>query len=83
MFSVQGISASLLIMGMHRRVHRERVIYERVVVIIFSWSSLPTYLKKFEKVDSVDEEFLHNKIKNKELCVDYSATEDIPEDGCS
>ena len=52
-------------------------------MIIFSWSSLPTYLKKFEKVDSVDEEFLHNKMKNKELCVDYSATEDIPEDGCN
>ena len=30
-----------------------------------------------------DEEFLHTKINNKEVYVDYGATEDIPEDACS
>ena len=31
----------------------------------------------------LDEEFLHTKIKNKDIYVDYGATEDIPEDACS
>ena len=30
-----------------------------------------------------DEEFLHVKIKSKDVHVDYGATEDIPEDVCS
>ena len=30
-----------------------------------------------------DEEFLHTKIINKDVHVDYGATEDIPEDACS
>ena len=30
-----------------------------------------------------DEEFLHNKVKNKDLYVFYGATEDIPKDTCS
>ena len=30
-----------------------------------------------------DEEFLHNKINNRGVYVDYVATEDIPEDVCS
>ena len=29
------------------------------------------------------EVFLHTKINNKEVYVDYGATEDIPEDACS
>ena len=30
-----------------------------------------------------DEEFLHSKINNKDVYLDYGATEDIPEDACS
>ena len=30
-----------------------------------------------------DEEFLHTKINNKDVYVDYGATEDIPENACS
>ena len=30
-----------------------------------------------------DEEFLHTKINNKDVYVDYGATKDIPEDACS
>ena len=30
-----------------------------------------------------DEEFLHTKINNEDIHVDYGATEDIPEDACS
>ena len=30
-----------------------------------------------------DEEFLHKKISNKDVYVDYGSTEDIPEDACS
>ena len=30
-----------------------------------------------------DEEFLHTKINNTDVYVDYGATEDIPEDACS
>ena len=30
-----------------------------------------------------DEEFLHTKINNKDVYVDYGATEEIPEDACS
>ena len=30
-----------------------------------------------------NEEFLHKKINNKDVYVDYGATEDIPEDACS
>ena len=29
-----------------------------------------------------DDEFLHTKINNKDVYVDYGATEDIPEDAC-
>ena len=29
-----------------------------------------------------DEEFLHTKINNKDVYVDYGATEGIPEDAC-
>ena len=29
-----------------------------------------------------DEEFLHTKINNIDVYVDYGATEDIPEDAC-
>ena len=31
----------------------------------------------------LDEEFLHTKINNKDVYVDYGATEDITEDECS
>ena len=30
-----------------------------------------------------DKEFLHTKINNKDVYVEYGATEDIPEDACS
>ena len=30
-----------------------------------------------------DEEFLHTEINNKDIYVDYGATEDMPEDACS
>ena len=30
-----------------------------------------------------DKEFLHTKINNKDVYVDYGATKDIPEDACS
>ena len=30
-----------------------------------------------------DKEFLHTKINNKDVYVDYGATEDSPEDACS
>ena len=30
-----------------------------------------------------DEEFLHTEINNKDVYVDYGATEDMPEDACS
>ena len=30
-----------------------------------------------------DEELLHAKVNNKDVYVDYGATEDIPEDACS
>ena len=30
-----------------------------------------------------DEEFLHKKINNKDIHMDYGATENIPEDACS
>ena len=29
------------------------------------------------------EEFLHTKLNNKDVYVDYGATEDVPEDACS
>ena len=39
-------------------------------------------MKKSE-VDFADEHFLYKKIENKAVYVDYSATEDIPEDARS
>ena len=39
--------------------------------------------RNLEKVDFPVEEFLPKKINNKEVYVDYSTTEDIPEDACS
>ena len=39
-----------------------------------------TYRKKLEEVVFFEEEFLHKKIRNKDVYVDYSAMADIPED---
>ena len=39
-----------------------------------------TYRKKLEEVAFVEEEFLHRKISNKDVYVDYGAMADIPED---
>ena len=47
---------------------------------ILDFSLLEINLKN---VDFTLAEFLHKKINNKDLYVDYGATEDIPEDACS
>ena len=47
------------------------------------WSCFITIRRNLKKVDFTVEEFLHKKIKNKDLYVDYGASEDIPEDVCS
>ena len=39
--------------------------------------------RDFNKVDFTDEEFLHKKINNKDVYVDYDTTEDISEDAWS
>ena len=43
-------------------------------------SYIVTYRKKLEEVAFVEEEFLHRKISNKDVYVDYGAMADIPED---
>ena len=35
-------------------------------------------MKKVEEVNFADEEFLHNKIKNKEVYMDYGAAKNYP-----
>ena len=40
------------------------------------------YYKQASKI-LVGEEFLHMKINNKDVYLDYRATADIPEDACS
>ena len=54
-------------------------------MIIFSWSSLALSLleRNLEKVDFANEEFLHKMINNKDVYVDYGATEYILQDACS
>ena len=47
------------------------------------WSCFITIRRNLKKVDFTVEEFLHKKIKNKDLYVVYDASEDIPEDVCS
>ena len=39
--------------------------------------------RDLNKVDFTDEEFLHKKINNKDVYMDYDTTEDISEDTCS
>ena len=41
-----------------------------------------TYRKKLEECEFVNKEFLHKKINNKDVYVDYDAVEDIPEGAC-
>ena len=50
-------------------------------MIIFSRSNLALSLieRNLEEVDFANEKFSH-KINNKDFYVDYSATEDIPQD---
>ena len=43
-------------------------------------SYIKTYRKKLENVVFDEEEFLHKKISNKDVYVDYGAIADIPED---
>ena len=43
-------------------------------------SYIKTYRKKLENVVFDEEEFLHKKISNKDVYVDYGAITDIPED---
>ena len=43
-------------------------------------SYIVTYRKKLEEVVFAEEEFLHKKISNKDIYVDYGAMEDIAED---
>ena len=74
----QNISASLLARCIYGRFQRGF----RSTVIIFSWSSLTLSLieRNLEEVDFAEDEFLHNKINNKDVYVDNGTTEDIPED---
>ena len=43
-------------------------------------SYIVAYRKKLEEVVFVQEEFLHKKLINKDVYVDYGAMADIPED---
>ena len=43
-------------------------------------SYIVAYRKKLEEVVFVQEEFLHKKLSNKDVYVDYGAMADIPED---
>ena len=39
--------------------------------------------RNLKKVEFTDEEVLHEKINNKDVYLDYGATEDFVEDACS
>ena len=57
----------------------------QAAVIIFIWFShaLSLLWVNIEKVNFVDEQFLYKKINNKDVYVDYGATENISEDAWS
>ena len=62
----------------------ERLVLQ-AAVIIFSRFNLALSLieRNLEEVDFANEKFSHKKINNNDFYVDYSATEDIPQDAYS
>ena len=65
--------------------NREILLRAAEPVVIFSRCShaLSLLEKNLKKVDFSNEGFLHKKITNKDVYVDYGSKEDIPESACS
>ena len=86
-FAVELKQKTVLISRIYRSQPQNREILLRAAepVVIFSRCShaLSLLEKNLKKVDFSNEGFLHKKIINKDVYVDYGSEEDIPEDACS
>ena len=83
MFLAQGISPSLLVFPLFLyRWKGSKKFAPQEIVIIFSWS---IHGLSIIEVDVFDKEFLHKKIKNKDVCmwIMLCCREDIAESACS
>ena len=78
-FSAQRISLFLLATGRIQKVTKVCFRSVREAFIQRSWKQSKSLVLGVVP----DREFLHTKINDKGVYVDYGATEDIPEDACS